>query len=54
MILLYICMILGVFHCKGDPNENIIKWKALWVLRGDLQDIDFDTYAVVVDGQSRH
>jgi hypothetical protein len=36
---------LGVFQRKRDPQGNITKWKARWVLRGDLQDVDFDTYA---------
>jgi hypothetical protein len=37
-----------VFQRKRDPQGNVTKWKACWVLRGDLQDVDFDTYASVV------
>jgi hypothetical protein len=37
-----------VFRRKRDPQGNITKWKTRWVLRGDLQDVDFDTYASVV------
>jgi hypothetical protein len=37
-----------VFRHKRDPQGNVTKWKARWVLRGDLQDVDFDTYASVV------
>lgn len=33
--------------CPHDPTK-VLKWKARWVLRGDLQDITFDTYASVV------
>jgi hypothetical protein len=28
-------------HRKRSPNGTITKWKARWVLRGDLQDVDF-------------
>jgi hypothetical protein len=37
-----------VFRRKRDPQGNITKWKARWVLRGELQDVDFDTYAAVI------
>jgi hypothetical protein len=37
-----------VFRRKRSPDGTITKWKARWVLRGDLQDVDFDTYASVV------
>jgi hypothetical protein len=37
-----------IFRRKRSPDGTITKWKARWVLRGDLQDVDFDTYASVV------
>ena len=38
-----------VFRRKRDPRhpDKIAKWKARWVLRGDLQDCDFETFAGV-------
>ena len=38
-----------VFRRKRDPEGNITKWKARWVIRGDLQDVDFSVYAPVVN-----
>ena len=37
-----------VFRRKRNPAGEITKWKARWVVRGDLQEVDFDTYAPVV------
>ncbi|CAJ1935829.1 unnamed protein product [Cylindrotheca closterium] len=37
-----------VFRVKRAPDGSIIKFKARWVLRGDLQDLDMDTTAEVV------
>jgi hypothetical protein len=37
-----------IFCRKRSPDGTITKWKARWVLRGDLQDVNFDTYASVV------
>ena len=37
-----------VFRRKRSPAGEITKWKARWVLRGDLQEVNFDTYAAVV------
>ena len=37
-----------VFRRKRNPASEITKWKARWVVRGDLQEVDFDTYAPVV------
>ena len=37
-----------VFRLKRAPDGTPIKFKARWVLRGDLQDIDMDTTADVV------
>jgi hypothetical protein len=37
-----------IFRRKRSPDDTITKWKARWVLRGDLQVADFDSYASVV------
>ena len=37
-----------VLRRKRAPDGTIIKYKARWVLRGDLQDLDMDTRADVV------
>jgi hypothetical protein len=37
-----------IFRRKRSPDGTITKWKARWVLRGYLQDVNFDTYASVV------
>jgi hypothetical protein len=37
-----------VFRRKRAPDGSITKMKARWVLRGDLLDVDFETYAPVV------
>ena len=41
-----------VFRRKRAPDGTITKFKARWVLRGDLQDIDMDTRADVVSWAS--
>ena len=39
-----------VFRRKRNPSGEIIKHKARWVIRGDLQEVDFqDTWAPVVN-----
>jgi hypothetical protein len=43
-----------VFRRKRDPQGSITKWKAQWVFCGDLQDVDFDTYASVVAWPTVH
>jgi len=37
-----------VFRRKRAPDGTITKYKARWVIRGDLQEVAFDTYAPVV------
>ena len=41
-----------VFKRKRAPDGTITKFKARWVLRGDLQDLDMDTRADVVSWTS--
>ena len=41
-----------VFRRKRAPDGTITKYKARWVLRGDLQDLDMDTSADVVSWSS--